>query len=154
MCASRRETTPPPPPIATRARAMLLLFETPAGYSLFKVKDEKKLQDAEVRATRLDRGTREREGRANENAKARDDRRGGGGTRDAGRRGRRAATRDAREGSRGRSWTRDGATGDADGARAVGGRDSFDSRGNWRIGDWRANAREDEGERTRGRGRD
>ena len=38
---------------------MLLLFETPAGYSLFKVKDEKKLQDAEVRATRLDRGTRD-----------------------------------------------------------------------------------------------
>jgi hypothetical protein len=28
---------------------MLLLFETPAGYSLFKVKDEKKLDDAEVR---------------------------------------------------------------------------------------------------------
>jgi hypothetical protein len=27
---------------------MLLLFETPAGYSLFKVKDEKKLDDAEV----------------------------------------------------------------------------------------------------------
>ena len=33
---------------------MLLLFETPAGYSLFKVKGEKKLQDAEVRATRGD----------------------------------------------------------------------------------------------------
>ena len=33
---------------------MLLLFETPAGYSLFKVKAEKKLQDAEVRATRGD----------------------------------------------------------------------------------------------------
>lgn len=31
---------------------MLLLFETPAGYSLFKVKDEKKLSDVEVRATR------------------------------------------------------------------------------------------------------
>ena len=31
---------------------MLLLFETPAGYSLFKVKDEGKLEDAEVRATR------------------------------------------------------------------------------------------------------
>ena len=29
---------------------MLLLFETPAGYSLFKVKDEKRLKDAEVRA--------------------------------------------------------------------------------------------------------
>ena len=28
---------------------MLLLFETPAGYSLFKVKDEGKLEDAEVR---------------------------------------------------------------------------------------------------------
>ena len=28
---------------------MLLLFETPAGYSLFKVKDEKKLGDVEVR---------------------------------------------------------------------------------------------------------
>jgi len=40
-----------------RARAidddddMLLLFETPAGFSLFKVKDEKKLSDVEVRAT-------------------------------------------------------------------------------------------------------
>jgi hypothetical protein len=33
---------------------MLLLFETPAGYSLFKVKGEKKLQDAEVRTTRGD----------------------------------------------------------------------------------------------------
>lgn len=31
---------------------MLLLFETPAGYSLFKVKDEKKLEDAEVGVTR------------------------------------------------------------------------------------------------------
>ena len=28
---------------------MLLLFETPAGFSLFKVKDEKKLDDVEVR---------------------------------------------------------------------------------------------------------
>jgi hypothetical protein len=28
---------------------MLLLFETPAGYSLFKVKDEGKLADVEVR---------------------------------------------------------------------------------------------------------
>ena len=28
---------------------MLLLFETPAGFSLFKVKDEGKLEDAEVR---------------------------------------------------------------------------------------------------------
>jgi hypothetical protein len=28
---------------------MLLLFETPAGFSLFKVKDEGKLDDAEVR---------------------------------------------------------------------------------------------------------
>ena len=31
---------------------MLLLFETPAGYSLFKVKDEKKLSDVEVRRAR------------------------------------------------------------------------------------------------------
>ena len=38
----------------TRARAMLLLFETPAGCALFKVKDEKKLRDAEVRAARGD----------------------------------------------------------------------------------------------------
>tara|TARA_B100000767_G_scaffold218851_1_gene206837 strand:+ start:490 stop:744 length:255 start_codon:yes stop_codon:yes gene_type:complete len=29
---------------------MLLLFETPAGFSLFKVKDEGKLEDAEVSA--------------------------------------------------------------------------------------------------------
>lgn len=33
---------------------MLLLFETPAGFSLFKVKDEKKLDDVEVRK-RFDR---------------------------------------------------------------------------------------------------
>ena len=32
-----------------RPPAMLLLFETPAGFSLFKVKDEKKLDDVEVR---------------------------------------------------------------------------------------------------------
>jgi len=31
---------------------MLLLFETPAGFSLFKVKDEKKLDDVEVRRDR------------------------------------------------------------------------------------------------------
>ena len=31
---------------------MLLLFETPAGYSLFKVKDEEKLKDVEVRLER------------------------------------------------------------------------------------------------------
>ena len=37
----RRQTARPP--------AMLLLFETPAGFSLFKVKDEKKLDDVEVR---------------------------------------------------------------------------------------------------------
>lgn len=30
---------------------MLLLFETPAGYSLFKVKDEGKLENAEVRVS-------------------------------------------------------------------------------------------------------
>ncbi len=49
--ASARESTP-----------MLLLFETPAGYSLFKVKDEKKLSDVEVRRARSSdderRGTR------------------------------------------------------------------------------------------------
>ena len=28
---------------------MLLLFETPAGYSLFKVKEENKLKDIDVR---------------------------------------------------------------------------------------------------------
>jgi|Transcript_10186 hypothetical protein len=28
---------------------MLLLFETPAGYSLFKIKDERNIDDAEVR---------------------------------------------------------------------------------------------------------
>jgi hypothetical protein len=46
-----REFVAPPPPDAV-ATDMLLLFETPAGYSLFKVKDEKKLSDVEVRATR------------------------------------------------------------------------------------------------------
>lgn len=34
------------------------MFETPAGYSLFKVKDEKKLSDVEVRATRRETRTR------------------------------------------------------------------------------------------------
>ena len=45
----------------TRARAMLLLFETPAGYSLFKVKDEKKLSDVEVRRARVRAMTRTRD---------------------------------------------------------------------------------------------
>lgn len=34
---------------------MLLLFETPAGYSLFKVKDENKLKDIDVRSSLLSR---------------------------------------------------------------------------------------------------
>ena len=34
---------------------MLLLFETPAGYSLFKVKDENKLKDIDVRSSSLSR---------------------------------------------------------------------------------------------------
>jgi hypothetical protein len=82
------------------ARAMLLLFETPAGYSLFKVKDEKKLADAEVRA--VDARARGDEGDARRARRARDavdDRWGGGATRDATRdatTGRRDATRDAR----------------------------------------------------------
>ena len=44
---------------------MLLLFETPAGYSLFKVKDEKKLSDVEVRRARVraTRRTRDANGR-------------------------------------------------------------------------------------------
>jgi len=33
----------------TNSSKMLLLFETPAGYSLFKVKDEDKLKDIDVR---------------------------------------------------------------------------------------------------------
>ena len=33
----------------TNSLKMLLLFETPAGYSLFKVKDEDKLKDIDVR---------------------------------------------------------------------------------------------------------
>ena len=44
---------PPRPQAARRRRRrrrnMLLLFETPAGYSLFKVKDENKLKDIDVR---------------------------------------------------------------------------------------------------------
>ena len=35
----------------TARRNMLLLFETPAGYSLFKVKDENKLKDIDVRSS-------------------------------------------------------------------------------------------------------
>ena len=72
-CARARARPPPPPPaegtqdgkapavaqsveraVSLRLQGdapkkMLLLFETPAGYSLFKVKDEGKLEDAEVR---------------------------------------------------------------------------------------------------------
>jgi hypothetical protein len=48
--ASARTSTP-----------MLLLFETPAGYSLFKVKDEKKLSDVEVRRARVRAMTRTRD---------------------------------------------------------------------------------------------
>jgi hypothetical protein len=71
-CVRARARPPPPPPAGTQdgnaaavaqsveravslrlqgdaPKKMLLLFETPAGYSLFKVKDEGKLEDAEVR---------------------------------------------------------------------------------------------------------
>ena len=76
---------------------MLLLFETPAGYSLFKVKDEKKLQDAEVRTTRGDATTRRDATRRESVRKGARDRRGGGGTRDArAGGGRRRGTREAR----------------------------------------------------------
>ena len=82
----------------TRARAMLLLFETPAGYSLFKVKGEKKLQDAEVRTTRGDDASTRRDATRRERVrKGARDRRGGGGTRDArAGGGRRRGTREAR----------------------------------------------------------
>ena len=127
---------------------MLLLFETPAGYSLFKVKDEKKLQDAEVRATRGRRRTRRDATRreSGEKARAIDAAAVGRATRA------RAAVDDAgrarREG-RGRSWTRDDAREDAR-AGARGRRARVDSRGNWRIGDWRATReRTGRGARTR-----
>ena len=71
---------------------MLLLFETPAGYSLFKVKGEKKLQDAEVRASRVPPPFASI---AREKARAIDAK--GGGTRDArAGGGRRRGTREAR----------------------------------------------------------
>ena len=108
----------------TRARAMLLLFETPAGYSLFKVKGEKKLQDAEVRATRGDDDATRRDAtRARAKRRARSTRKAvGRATRaraavdDAGR-----ARREGRDG-RGRGTTRGRTRGRA---RADGGRESI-----------------------------
>ena len=108
----------------TRARAMLLLFETPAGYSLFKVKAEKKLQDAEVRATRGDDDATRRDAtRARAKRRARSTRKAvGRATRaraavdDAGR-----ARREGRDG-RGRGTTRGRTRGRA---RADGGRESI-----------------------------
>ena len=131
---------------------MLLLFETPAGYSLFKVKGEKKLQDAEVRTTRGDDASTRRDATRRERVrKGARDRRGGGGTRDArAGGGRRRGTREAR--GAGRFWTRDDAREDAR-AGARGRRAGVDSRGNWRIGDWlaRKTRREDEGLTMRAR---
>ena len=108
----------------TRARAMLLLFETPAGYSLFKVKAEKKLQDAEVRATRGDDDATRRDAtRARAKRRARSTRKAVGRATRA-----RAAVDDAgrarREGSdgRGRGTTRGRTRGRA---RADGGRESI-----------------------------
>ena len=102
---------------------MLLLFETPAGYSLFKVKGEKKLQDAEVRTTRGDDASTRRDATRRERVrKGARDRRGGGGTRDAragGGRGR--ARREGRDG-RGRGTTRGRTRGRA---RADGRRESI-----------------------------
>ena len=103
---------------------MLLLFETPAGYSLFKVKDEKKLQDAEVRTTRgrRRRDATRRDARACEKARAIDAAAVGRATRaraavdDAGR-----ARREGRDG-RGRGTTRGRTRGRA---RADGGRESI-----------------------------
>ena len=75
---------------------MLLLFETPAGYSLFKVKAEKKLQDAEVRTTRGDDASTRRDATRRERVRkgARDRRERRWDARRA--RGRRSTTRDAR----------------------------------------------------------
>ena len=108
----------------TRARAMLLLFETPAGYSLFKVKAEKKLQDAEVRATRGDDDATRRDAtRARAKRRARSTRKAVGRATRA-----RAAVDDAgrarREGRdrRGRGTTRGRTRGRA---RADGGRESI-----------------------------
>ena len=103
---------------------MLLLFETPAGYSLFKVKDEKKLQDAEVRTTRGDDDATRRDATraACEKARAIDAAAVGRATRaraavdDAGR-----ARREGRDG-RGRGTTRGRTRGRA---RADGGRESI-----------------------------
>ena len=103
---------------------MLLLFETPAGYSLFKVKGEKKLQDAEVRAPRGDDDATRRDAtRARAKRRARSTRKAvGRATRaraavdDAGR-----ARREGRDG-RGRGTTRGRTRGRA---RADGGRESI-----------------------------
>ena len=132
----------------TRARAMLLLFETPAGYSLFKVKGEKKLQDAEVRTTRGDDASTRRDATRRERVrKGARDRRGGGGTRDArAGGGRRRGTREAR-GAR-RSWTRDDAREDARIGRA---RTEGGSRFARELANWGLAGEEDA---TRGRGTD
>jgi len=68
---------------------MLLLFETPAGFSLFKVKDEKKLDDVEVRACdrSIDRVVFSAAGGANELWFLRNRCRSGSGSRGNGRRG-------------------------------------------------------------------
>ena len=124
---------------------MLLLFETPAGYSLFKVKAEKKLQDAEVRATRGDDDATRRDASAREKAKGdRRERRW-----DARRaRGRRSTTRDAR-GARGVTVVD---AGRREGGRAGGrARTEGGSRLARELANWGLAGEEDA---TRGRGTD
>ena len=130
----------------TRARAMLLLFETPAGYSLFKVKAEKKLQDAEVRATRGDDDATRRDAtRARAKKCARSTRRRWDARRA---RGRRSTTRDAR-GARGATVVD---AGRREGGRAGGrARTEGGSRFARELANWGLAGEEDA---TRGRGTD
>ena len=132
----------------TRARAMLLLFETPAGYSLFKVKGEKKLQDAEVRTTRGDDASTRRDATRRERARkgARDRRERRWDARRA--RGRRSTTRDAR-GARGATVVD---AGRREGGRAGGrARTEGGSRFARELANWGLAGEEDA---TRGRGTD
>jgi len=130
----------------TRARAMLLLFETPAGCALFKVKDEKKLRDAEVRAARGDDDATRRDAtRARAKRRARSTRRRWDARRA---RGRRSTTRDAR-GARGATVVD---AGRREGGRAGGrARTEGGSRFARELANWGLAGEEDA---TRGRGTD
>ena len=152
VCTPRvHETTPPPPPIVAHARARCCCCSRPrrgTRCSRSRTRRSSGTRRCERRAVTTTRRDATRRESVRKGAR---DRRGGGGTRDArAGGGRRRGTREGR-GAR-RSWTRDDAREDAR-AGARGRRAGVDSRGNWRIGDWRARKtrREDEGLTMRAR---